>query len=127
MDHTDRSADAERMGAVIRCLTLTERERKLIALLAEGLTDESAARRMQLSSRTVTNILRSLMNRLGVDNRFQLGLAIGMHSQARGSGSPDQYQFWDVDPVNGPDRRMEIAVPATTWPTLPSRTGYLRE
>ncbi|MBG0567273.1 helix-turn-helix domain-containing protein [Actinoplanes aureus] len=58
-------------------ITLSERERELIALLAEGHTDAGAAERLGISPRSVTNILRSLMDRLGVANRFQLGLALG--------------------------------------------------
>ncbi|MFI6699026.1 helix-turn-helix transcriptional regulator [Streptomyces sp. NPDC050509] len=64
----------ERLAAV---MPLDERQRKLVALLLAGHTDASAAGRLGVSPRTVTNILRSLMDRLGVDNRFQLGVAIG--------------------------------------------------
>lgn len=58
-------------------LNLDDRQRKLISLLYAGHTDASAAHRLGISPRTVTNILRSLMDRLGVDNRFQLGMALG--------------------------------------------------
>ncbi|WP_082119586.1 helix-turn-helix domain-containing protein [Saccharothrix sp. ST-888] len=58
-------------------VALNERQRKLISLLMAGHTDSSAAYRLGISPRTVTNILRSLMDRLGVDNRFQLGVALG--------------------------------------------------
>ncbi|GGK16348.1 hypothetical protein GCM10010124_06170 [Pilimelia terevasa] len=57
---------------------LDARERALIRLLLDGHTDASAARRLCVSARTVTNILRSLMDRLGVNNRFQLGVAVGL-------------------------------------------------
>jgi LuxR family transcriptional regulator, transcriptional regulator of spore coat protein len=63
-------------------ITLSARERELISLLAEGHTDASAAEILQISPRSVTNILRSLMDRLGVENRFQLGLALGFLRQA---------------------------------------------
>jgi LuxR family transcriptional regulator of spore coat protein len=63
-------------------ITLTGRERELIALLAEGHTDVSAAEHLKISPRSVTNILRSLMDRLGVENRFQLGLALGFLRKA---------------------------------------------
>jgi DNA-binding CsgD family transcriptional regulator len=53
---------------------LSGRERELISLLAAGHTDVSAAERLNISARSVTNILRNLMDRLGVENRFQLGL-----------------------------------------------------
>ncbi|MER6695326.1 helix-turn-helix domain-containing protein [Streptomyces minutiscleroticus] len=58
-------------------MPLDERQRKLVALLLAGHTDASAAGRLGVSPRTVTNILRSLMDRMGVDNRFQLGVALG--------------------------------------------------
>ncbi|MCW6010344.1 helix-turn-helix domain-containing protein [Micromonospora sp. CPCC 205371] len=58
-------------------VSLTARERTLLGLLAQGYTDASAADTMRISRRTVSNTLRDLMDRLGVENRFQLGLAIG--------------------------------------------------
>lgn len=58
-------------------ISLSTREQVLVSLLAQGHTDEGAAQAMRLSRRTVSNTLRDLMDRLGVDNRFQLGIAIG--------------------------------------------------
>jgi DNA-binding CsgD family transcriptional regulator/sugar-specific transcriptional regulator TrmB len=58
-------------------ILLGEREEALITLLTAGHTDASAARRLGISARTVTYALRALMDRLGVENRFQLGLVLG--------------------------------------------------
>ncbi|MGW3957421.1 helix-turn-helix domain-containing protein [Streptomyces sp. NPDC004752] len=69
-------------------MPLDERQRKLIALLLAGHTDVSAASRLGVSPRTVTNILRSLMDRLGVENRFQLGVVLG--SRMRLPERPDR-------------------------------------
>jgi LuxR family transcriptional regulator, transcriptional regulator of spore coat protein len=66
----------------LRKITLSDRERELISLLARGHTDVSAAEHLGISARSVTNILRSLMDRLGVENRFQLGLALGFLRKA---------------------------------------------
>jgi LuxR family transcriptional regulator of spore coat protein len=66
-------------------ITLSDRERELIALLAQGHTDVTAAEQLDISARSVTNILRSLMDRLGVENRFQLGLALGNLRKATAS------------------------------------------
>jgi len=71
-----------RWGAALPKITLSDRERALVALLAQGHTDVSAAEELGISARSVTNILRALMDRLGVDNRFQLGLALGFLRQA---------------------------------------------
>ncbi|GHJ50522.1 hypothetical protein Cs7R123_78640 [Catellatospora sp. TT07R-123] len=56
---------------------LTPREEALVSLLVQGLTDAGAAQQLQISERTVSNLLRNLMDRLGVENRFQLGVALG--------------------------------------------------
>ncbi|MDQ0363748.1 helix-turn-helix transcriptional regulator [Catenuloplanes indicus] len=58
-------------------VVLTDRERELVTLLAQGHTDASAAARMRVSTRLITKIMRELMDRFGVENRFQLGLALG--------------------------------------------------
>jgi DNA-binding CsgD family transcriptional regulator len=72
----------------LRDITLRERERELIALLAAGHTDVTAAERLGISPRSVTTIVRSLMDRLGVQNRFQLGLALGVLRVAHAPGAP---------------------------------------
>ena len=71
-------------------LSLDERQRRLVSLLLAGHTDSSAASRLGVSPRTVTNILRLLMDRLGVQNRFQLGVALGngMRPLGRTPGRP---------------------------------------
>lgn len=58
-------------------IELDPREHALIGLLAQGHTDASAATELRVSARTVSTIIRSLMDRLGVENRFQLGVALG--------------------------------------------------
>ena len=56
---------------------LSPREHALVTLLAQGCTDCTAARELRISPRSVTNIMRGLMDRFGAENRFQLGLALG--------------------------------------------------
>jgi DNA-binding CsgD family transcriptional regulator len=58
-------------------MPLTAREQELVTLLAAGHTDATAARELRISQRSVSSTLRQLMDRVGVDNRFQLGLALG--------------------------------------------------
>ena len=60
---------------------MTSRERAIVGLLAEGCTDAVVAQRLGISQRTIAYTLRTLMDRLGVENRFQLGLTLGtMHA-----------------------------------------------
>jgi len=63
-------------------IVLSDRERELIALLARGHTDVSAAAKMHISARLITKMMRALMDRAGVDNRFQLGLVLGAARKA---------------------------------------------
>ncbi|GAA2140760.1 LuxR family transcriptional regulator [Kitasatospora kazusensis] len=51
-----------------------DRHRQLLALLAAGLTDESIARQMGVSPRTVQRWVRELMDRFGARTRFQAGI-----------------------------------------------------
>jgi DNA-binding CsgD family transcriptional regulator len=73
--HWDKATDPRLNG--VPAVVLTARAKAVVALLAEGHTDTTAARRLGLSTRSVTYALRELMDQLGVENRFQLGLALG--------------------------------------------------
>ncbi len=53
---------------------LTPQERELLQLLADGHTDESAARKLALSARSVQRMMTSLTVRLGAASRFQAGV-----------------------------------------------------
>ncbi|MER5641987.1 LuxR C-terminal-related transcriptional regulator [Kitasatospora sp. NPDC002227] len=51
-----------------------DRHRQLLTLLAAGLTDESIARQMGVSARTVQRWVREMMDRFGARTRFQAGI-----------------------------------------------------
>lgn len=74
---TDNMTSQDAPGENESGLDFTPREKALVELLAAGHTDASAARRLGVSPRTVSYTLQSLMDRLDVENRFQLGLALG--------------------------------------------------
>jgi DNA-binding NarL/FixJ family response regulator len=61
-------------------ITLSEREREVIALRAQGHTDVAAVEQLDLSARCATNILHSPHGRLGVANPFAYGLALARAS-----------------------------------------------
>jgi two-component system, NarL family, response regulator DevR len=50
---------------------LTEQERRILALVAEGLTNREIAERMYLSEKTVKNYVSSLLSKLGLERRTQ--------------------------------------------------------
>lgn len=53
---------------------LTDQERQLLRLLADGLTDERAAQRLGVSLRTVRRMMSTLMTRMDSRSRFQAGI-----------------------------------------------------
>jgi sugar-specific transcriptional regulator TrmB/DNA-binding CsgD family transcriptional regulator len=56
---------------------LTTSETELLRLLADGLTDEAAAKRLNVSVRTVKRRMEDLTRRLDAGSRFQAGLRAG--------------------------------------------------
>jgi DNA-binding NarL/FixJ family response regulator len=58
-------------------IVLTSRDHRIVSLLAAGLSEEAVAIELGISRRTVAYALRALMDRLGVENRFQLALLLG--------------------------------------------------
>ena len=52
--------------------TLTDRERQVIALIAEGLKNRQIAERLFISPTTVTHHLSSIYPKLGVSDRLEL-------------------------------------------------------
>jgi DNA-binding NarL/FixJ family response regulator len=53
---------------------LTERERQVLALVAEGLPNKQIGRRLEISEKTVKAHLTSAFRAIGVDDRMQAGL-----------------------------------------------------
>ena len=63
-----RSSQQEVSAVVGR---LTSREREILQLLGEGLSDEDIASRLFVSPKTVRNQMVSILNKLGTDSRLQ--------------------------------------------------------
>jgi DNA-binding CsgD family transcriptional regulator len=69
-------------------MNLTPRERAILALLAEGHTDEAVAAELGLSRRTIAYTVADLMEQHGACNRFQLGLFLRDHDAPTVAGDP---------------------------------------
>lgn len=67
----DRSETDENLTSVETMVTLTLRERQVLQLLAEGLTNREIAGRLSLSQSTVRVHLRNVMKFLGARNRAE--------------------------------------------------------
>ena len=53
---------------------LTGREREILTLIAEGLTNRQIGERLYISEKTVKNYVSSLLAKLGVERRTQAAL-----------------------------------------------------
>jgi DNA-binding NarL/FixJ family response regulator len=51
--------------------SLTEREKEILALIAEGLTNRQIAQRLFIAEKTVKNYVSSLLGKLGLERRTQ--------------------------------------------------------
>jgi len=55
---------------------LTPREQQIAMAIADGRTNRDIAARLGITEQTVKNHLTSIFEKVGVDNRLQLGLAL---------------------------------------------------
>ena len=62
-------------------------EQALIQLLADGYTDDAAARRLGLSRRTVSRIMATLSEKTGATSRFQMGVEAAARGWLRTSSA----------------------------------------
>jgi DNA-binding NarL/FixJ family response regulator len=74
-----RAAGAEQT----KIASLTARERQIIALVGEGLKNAVIAQRLLISQSTVRNHLTSVLEKLGVSNRFELAVYTFRHGLVR--------------------------------------------
>jgi len=75
-NHANQQRDA-------RIANLTDRERAVIALIAEGLKNKQIAERLFISETTVTHHLSSIFSKLGVSDRLELVIYAFAHKLAR--------------------------------------------
>ncbi|MEB8342215.1 response regulator transcription factor [Streptomyces endophyticus] len=68
-------------GAVAEGVELTDRERDILALVGEGLTNRQIGRRLFLSEKTVKNNISRLLAKLGVERRIQAAVIATRLSQ----------------------------------------------
>jgi two-component system response regulator DevR len=58
-------------GVDSRLAVLTDREREVLDLIADGLTNRQIGQRMFLAEKTVKNYVSSLLRKLGMERRTQ--------------------------------------------------------
>ncbi|MFE0700617.1 response regulator [Streptomyces sp. NPDC058872] len=69
--HSLRDPEPTRQPEDERLAVLSERERSVLELIGEGLTNRQIAKRLYLSEKTVKNHISRLLGKLGVERRVQ--------------------------------------------------------
>ena len=64
---------------------LTEQERKILALIAEGLTNRQIGERMYLAEKTVKNYVSSILSKLEVARRAEAAAYLARHTTTPGT------------------------------------------
>ncbi|MET3768550.1 DNA-binding NarL/FixJ family response regulator [Marisediminicola sp. UYEF4] len=64
-----------------RLATLSEREREVLALIADGLTNRQIGERLSLAEKTVKNYVSSMLSKLGLQRRTQ-AVAVQLETRA---------------------------------------------
>ncbi|MFB6613023.1 response regulator [Streptomyces sp. NPDC085524] len=90
--HSLRDPDSARLPEDTRLTTLSERERAILELIGDGLTNRQIAKRLYLSEKTVKNHISRLLGKLGVERRVQAAvIAAQAHEQGHdGNTSPSK-------------------------------------
>jgi DNA-binding NarL/FixJ family response regulator len=74
LEHTEPSQEA--LAPRDGYLELTPRERQIAQAIADGRKNRDIASRLGITEQTVKNHLTSIFEKVGVENRLQLGIAI---------------------------------------------------
>ena len=69
---------------------LTEQERKVLALVAEGLTNRQIGERLFLAEKTVKNYVSSILSKLGLERRTQAAVLAARLSRPTRARRPDR-------------------------------------
>lgn len=68
------SAEVQRALSVHRILTLTAREREVVALIAQAKSNREIAAAMVVGVKTVETYVTRILNKLGFDSRVQIAM-----------------------------------------------------
>jgi two-component system nitrate/nitrite response regulator NarL len=68
------NAPSSRLGVRDQSSALSQREREIVVLVAQGFKNKEMAERMFISEQTVKNHLHNIFDKLGVSDRLELAL-----------------------------------------------------
>ena len=81
---------------------LTRREREVVALIGEGLSNKEIARRLQIELATVKNHVHNILEKLGARRRGEIGVRLSRWPAATGSSGGSRSSALIGAPGSGP-------------------------
>ncbi|MFI5670893.1 response regulator [Streptomyces sp. NPDC051704] len=87
--HSLRDPETAKVPEDARLAALSERERAVLELIGEGLTNRQIAKQLYLSEKTVKNHISRLLGKLGVERRVQAAV-IAAHVHEHDAGTAKQ-------------------------------------
>jgi DNA-binding NarL/FixJ family response regulator len=100
-----------------RIASLTPREREIVALVTEGCTNQDVAERLEISPATARNHLTSILEKLNVNDRFQLAVYAFRRGLVRTPPVPTALRPYAI---------MREATPTSSAETAQSKRGRRR-
>ncbi len=79
------NAPSSRLGVRDQSSALSQREREIVVLVAQGFKNKEMAERMFISEQTVKNHLHNIFDKLGVSDRLELALYAIHHNLHEGA------------------------------------------
>jgi two-component system nitrate/nitrite response regulator NarL len=77
-----RAAVGRGAESAFEAVRMTQREREVIALIAEGLSNKAIAQRLNIATDTVKSHVRNVMDKLALHSRLQIAAyALGQDSE----------------------------------------------
>lgn len=87
--HSLRDPEVSKAPGDARLAGLSERERAVLELIGEGMTNRQIAKQLYLSEKTVKNHISRLLGKLGVERRVQAAvIAAQVHEHEHDIGDP---------------------------------------
>ncbi|UUN28043.1 response regulator transcription factor [Streptomyces sp. FIT100] len=101
-----RAPEAARPAEDERLAVLSERERAVLDLIGEGLTNRQIGKKLYLSEKTVKNHISRLLSKLGVERRVQAAVIATQSHEQHDHGHHGQQNHTGpgyTDPSHGPE------------------------
>jgi DNA-binding CsgD family transcriptional regulator len=101
--HIAKLAVGRKPSEVLKAVRMTEREREVFDLIADGLSNKEIGQRLHLATNTVKGHVHNILEKLALNTRLQISAFARSGGQSE-SGSPRSEPIPPIGPVPPPRR-----------------------